>query len=61
MAKGDAGNRLAMKGGIVFALDHRIPNGTPIENYRFYVDTAREILGIPKRTPDIMGWGPMAF
>ena len=48
-------------GGIVFALDHRIPNGTPIENYRYYVDTAREILGIPKRTPEVMGWGPMAF
>ena len=50
-----------MREGMVFALDHRIPNGTPIENYRYYVDTAREILGIPKRRPDVMGWGPMAF
>jgi uroporphyrinogen-III decarboxylase len=33
-------------GGICFALDHRIPNGTPLENYRYYVKTAREILGI---------------
>lgn len=31
-------------GGCVLALDHRIPNGTPLENYRFYVDTAWEIM-----------------
>ena len=24
-------------GGCVLALDHRIPNGTPLENYRFYI------------------------
>jgi len=34
------------KGGVAFSLDHRIPNGTPIELYRYYVETAREILGI---------------
>ncbi len=45
------------EGGMIFSLDHRIPNGTPLENYRYYVDTAREILGIPKRTPDKTGWG----
>jgi len=28
----------------VLALDHRIPNGTPLENYRFYVAKAWEIL-----------------
>ena len=33
-------------GGMCFSLDHRIPNGTPLENYRYYVKTAREILGI---------------
>lgn len=33
-------------GGVVFALDHRIPNGTPIENFRYYVKTSKEILGI---------------
>ncbi|MDR1319699.1 MAG: hypothetical protein LBJ90_08740 [Treponema sp.] len=33
-------------GGMCFALDHRIPNGTPLENYRYYVKTAREILGL---------------
>lgn len=32
-------------GGVVFSLDHRIPNGTPIENFRYYVQTAKEILG----------------
>ncbi len=34
-------------GGAVFALDHRIPNGVPIENYRYYVRLARELLGLP--------------
>ena len=41
-------------GGCVLALDHRIPNGTPLENYRYYVRTAREILGLePDPAP---GW-----
>jgi hypothetical protein len=31
-------------GGCVLGLDHRIPNGTPLANYRFYVDKAWEIL-----------------
>jgi uroporphyrinogen-III decarboxylase len=35
--------------GMVFGLDHRIPNGTPLENYRYYVRTGREILGLPPR------------
>jgi len=41
-------------GGCVLGLDHRIPNGTPIANYRFYVETAwsimtreAEALGLP--------------
>ncbi|MEZ4640734.1 MAG: uroporphyrinogen decarboxylase family protein [Caldilineaceae bacterium] len=38
---------LMQDGGIAFGLDHRIPNGTPLENYRYYVTTAREILGLP--------------
>jgi hypothetical protein len=47
------------EGGVVFGLDHRIPNGTPIENYRYYVKTARELLGLePDPEP---GWGRMAF
>jgi uroporphyrinogen-III decarboxylase len=35
---------LVATGGCVFSLDHRIPNGTPIENYRFYVAQMWEIL-----------------
>ncbi|MBD3183514.1 hypothetical protein GF312_14560, partial [Candidatus Poribacteria bacterium] len=31
-------------GGCVLALDHRIPNGTPLENYKFYINKAWEIL-----------------
>jgi uroporphyrinogen-III decarboxylase len=52
---------LMQKGGIVFGLDHRIPNGTPIENYRYYVDLGREILGLPPRDPNRKGWQRMAF
>ena len=44
--------------GTIFGLDHRIPNGTPIEKYRFYVKTARDILGLdPNPAP---GWQRMA-
>lgn len=45
-------------GGMVFGLDHRIPNGTPLENYRYYVQRARELLSI---TDTEKGWGRMAF
>jgi len=31
-------------GGCVLALDHRIPNGTPLEHYRFYVQKTWEIM-----------------
>jgi hypothetical protein len=31
-------------GGCVIALDHRIPNGTPLESYRFYIRKAWKIL-----------------
>ncbi len=31
-------------GGCVLGLDHRIPNGAPLENYRFYVAKAWEIM-----------------
>ena len=50
-----------MDGGIVFGLDHRIPNGTPLENYIHYVDRAREILGMPDFRTSEMTWGRMAF
>jgi len=52
---------MMQEGGVVFGLDHRIPNGTPIENYRYYVDTAREILGLPPRDTQKKGWARMAF
>ena len=48
-------------GGTIFGLDHRIPNGTPLENYRYYVQRGREILGLPPLTPAARGWGRMAF
>ena len=35
------------KGGMIFGLDHTIPNGVSIENYRFYIKTAREMLELP--------------
>ena len=31
-------------GGCMLGLDHRIPNGTPLANYRFYVERAWEIM-----------------
>jgi len=49
----------SMRRGTVFGVDHRIPNGVPIADYRFYVDTAREILGMPPRRKSI--WRSMAF
>jgi uroporphyrinogen-III decarboxylase len=50
---------LMQTGGMVFGLDHRIPNGTPIANYRYYVKTAREMLHLP--TGGQRGWQRMAF
>lgn len=49
------------QGGCVWGLDHRIPNGTPLENYRYYVDTARSILGLPPRPETPTAWRRMAF
>ena len=31
-------------GGCVIALDHRVPNGTPLENYRHYIGKVWEIM-----------------
>ena len=48
-----------LTGGVIFGLDHRIPNGVTIENYRYYVRTAREMLGLdPNPAPS---WGRQAF
>jgi uroporphyrinogen decarboxylase len=32
-------------GGCVIALDHRIPNGTPLDTYRYYLQRIRELIG----------------
>lgn len=49
------------EGGVVFGLDHRIPNGTLLENYIYYVKYAREKLGLIPYENDEKGWGRMAF
>jgi len=49
----------ALHSGCVFGLDHRIPGGTPLDAYRYYVRNARERLGLePNPEP---GWQRMAF
>ena len=35
---------MVRSGGCVLGLDHRIPNGTPLANYRFYIEKAWEIM-----------------
>jgi uroporphyrinogen-III decarboxylase len=35
---------MVASGGCVLALDHRIPNGTPLNNYKFYIKKAWEII-----------------
>jgi len=52
---------LLRAGGCAFGLDHQIPNGTPLDNYRYYVDTGREILGLPPRDPQHRGWERMGM
>lgn len=48
--------------GVVFGLDHRIPPGTPLEHYRFYVQTVRDMLGLPPAEPGrSYVWQRMAF
>ena len=46
-------------GGTVFGLDHRIPNGVTLENYKYYVSLGREMLGLPPMSGK--GWERMAF
>jgi hypothetical protein len=53
---------MVRSGGCVLALDHRIPNGTPLAAYRFYVAKVWEILarecaqaGIPLERPTAAG------
>jgi len=35
---------MVRSGGCVLGLDHRIPNGTPLDHYRFYIEKAWEIM-----------------
>lgn len=42
---------VTMGGGTCFGLDHRIPNGVSIENYRYYVAEGRKRLGREAATP----------
>ncbi len=36
---------MVASGGCVLGLDHRIPNGTPLANYRFYIEKVWELIG----------------
>lgn len=47
--------------GIIYGLDHRIPNGTPLEYYKYYVDLGRELLGIDPLNKKNKGWARQAF
>jgi len=47
---------IMQEGGTVFGLDHRIPNGVPIELYRYYVDLGRELLGREPLNKKNKGW-----
>lgn len=51
---------IMQQGGVVFGLDHRIPNGTPIDNYRYYVKIARELLG-KQPVSSSSAWYEMSF
>ena len=46
-------------GGTIFALDHRIPNGVTLENYKYYVNLGREMLNLGPIQNE--GWERMAF
>lgn len=49
------------QGGTVFGLDHRIVNGTTVENYRYYVNLGREMLNLQPLDSKRKGWARMAF
>ena len=46
-------------GGTIFSLDHRIPDGVSIENYRYYVEYGRKLLDLPPIQGE--GWARMLF
>jgi len=49
------------KGGAVFGLDHRVPEETTLENYWFYVRTARELLGLDPNPQTDPEWKRVSF
>jgi hypothetical protein len=50
-------------GGTVFAIDHRVPNGVSLENYKYYAALGREILNLPPVSQESANrhWEKMAF
>ena len=36
---------MVASGGCALALDHRVPNGTPLANYRFYIEKVWQLIG----------------
>ena len=50
-----------LEGGVVLGLDHRITNGTPLENYIYYVDYVRQKLGLEDFRTASPSWGRMGF
>jgi len=48
-----------MGGGMLWGIDHEIPNGISLENYWYYVNLGREILGLPPAEP--CDWVRMSF
>ena len=52
---------LKLKPLFEFREGHRITNGTPLENYRYYVRSGREMLGWPPLDGTSQGWGRMGF
>lgn len=52
---------LMREGGTVFGADHRIPKDTPLENFWYYVRTARELLGLDPQPAAAPGWSTVSF
>jgi len=52
---------LMQAGGTVFGLDHRIPENATLESFRYYVRTAREILGLDPHVVCDPNWRKVAF
>lgn len=46
-------------GGMIWGIDHQVPNGVSLENYWYFVNLGREMLGLPPAEP--CDWVRMAF